>query len=49
MDNMIARGVHFDLIGESYYPKWCGTLDDLNDNLNNLVSRYNKQEIVVEY
>ena len=26
IDNMIARGVHFDVIGESYYPKWHGTL-----------------------
>src|SRR4029079_4128309 len=29
IDNMIARGVPFDVIGESYYPKWHGTLDDL--------------------
>ncbi len=27
IDNMIARGVHFDVIGESYYPKWHGTLN----------------------
>ncbi|MDP4264786.1 MAG: beta-galactosidase GalA [Bacteroidota bacterium] len=49
IDNMLARGVHFDVIGLSYYPKWHGTLDDLRDNLNNLVSRYNKDVIVVEY
>ncbi len=49
LDNMTARGVHFDVIGESYYPKWHGTLNDLNDNLNNLVSRYKKDVIVVEY
>jgi beta-galactosidase len=49
IDNMLARGVHFDVIGESYYPKWHGTLDDLRDNLNDLVSRYNKDVIVVEY
>jgi len=49
IDNMIARDVHFDVIGESYYPKWHGTLDDLRDNLNDLVSRYNKDVIVVEY
>ena len=49
IDNMLARGVHFDVIGESYYPKWHGTLDDLNDNLNNLAGRYNKEVIVVEY
>jgi beta-galactosidase len=49
IDNMLARGVHFDVIGESYYPKWHGTLDDLRDNLNDLVRRYNKDVIVVEY
>ncbi len=49
IDNMLARGVYFDIIGESYYPKWHGTLDDLRDNLNDLVRRYNKDVIVVEY
>ncbi|MGF2411974.1 beta-galactosidase GalA [Ferruginibacter sp.] len=49
IDNMIARGVSFDVIGESYYPKWHGTLDDLRDNLNDLIQRYNKDVIVVEY
>jgi beta-galactosidase len=49
IDNMIKRGVHFDVIGESYYPKWHGTLDDLSDNLNDLVRRYHKDVIVVEY
>lgn len=49
IDNMIARGVPFDVIGESYYPKWHGTLDDLRDNLNDLVRRYGKDVIVVEY
>ncbi len=46
---MIARKVPFDVIGLSYYPKWHGTLDDLRDNLNDLLRRYNKDLIVVEY
>lgn len=49
IDAMLARGVHFDVIGESYYPKWHGTTDDLRDNLSNLIQRYNKDVIVVEY
>ena len=49
IDNMIARKVPFDLIGQSYYPKWHGTLDDLQNNLNDLVRRYNKDIIIVEY
>jgi hypothetical protein len=48
-DNMIARGVEFDVMGISYYPRWHGTLDDLNYNLNDLVNRYNKPVNVVEY
>jgi beta-galactosidase len=49
IDHMLARHVHFDVIGESYYPKWHGTLEDLRDNLNNLARRYGKDVIVVEY
>lgn len=49
LDNMIARGVKFDIIGLSYYPRWHGTLDDLNYNLSDLVKRYNKPVNVVEY
>jgi arabinogalactan endo-1,4-beta-galactosidase len=49
LDNMIARGVDFDVIGLSYYPRWHGTLDDLKANLTDLESRYNKYLNVVEY
>ncbi|HLA59324.1 MAG TPA: glycosyl hydrolase 53 family protein, partial [Puia sp.] len=49
MDQMIARKVPFDVIGLSYYPKWHGTLDDLRDNLDDLLRRYGKDLIVVEY
>jgi arabinogalactan endo-1,4-beta-galactosidase len=49
LDNMLARGVSFDVIGESYYPKWHGTIDDLRNNLADLSTRYNKDIFVVEY
>jgi beta-galactosidase len=49
MDQMMARKVHFDVLGLSYYPKWHGTLDDLRDNISDLVRRYNKEISVVEY
>ena len=49
IDNMLARGVHFDVIGQSYYPKWHCTLDDLRDNLTDLIKRYDKDVILVEY
>jgi len=49
LDNMIARGVEFDILGLSYYPRWHGTLDDLNTNMLDLAERYHKDLNVVEY
>lgn len=49
IDNMFNRGVPFDVIGLSYYPKWHNTLADLDYNLDDLATRYNKDVIVVEY
>jgi beta-galactosidase len=49
MDQAMKRKLHFDVIGLSYYPKWHGALDDLRDNMNDLLRRYNKDIIVVEY
>ncbi|HUS01839.1 MAG TPA: beta-galactosidase GalA [Chitinophagaceae bacterium] len=49
IDNMLARGVQFDVIGESYYPKWHGTLDDLKNNLTSMAERYPQDIILVEY
>ncbi|MBK7306808.1 MAG: glycosyl hydrolase 53 family protein [Chitinophagaceae bacterium] len=49
IDNMINRGVPFDVIGLSYYPKWHNTLADLEYNLDDLSRRYNKDVMVVEY
>lgn len=48
-DTMFARGVDCDIIGLSYYPRWHGTLNDLNYNLSDLIRRYNKFVNVVEY
>ena len=49
LDNMIERGVPFDVIGLSYYPRWHNTLEDLRYNLVDLAKHYNKDLIVVEY
>jgi beta-galactosidase len=48
-DNMKARNVPYDGIGLSYYPKWHGTLADLQYNLADLSKRYNRQIMVAEY
>jgi arabinogalactan endo-1,4-beta-galactosidase len=49
IDNMLKRDVKFDIIGESYYPQWHGTLDSLQNNLNDLSKRYKQDVLVVEY
>ena len=49
LDNVLKRGVEFDVIGESYYPQWHGTADDLKANLADLATRYSQPVIVVEY
>ncbi len=47
-DNINSYQVPFDIIGESFYPWWHGTLTQLSQNLNDLATRYNKDIIVVE-
>lgn len=49
LDRVIAQGVEFDLIGQSYYSQWHGTMSDLRENLTDLASRYRQPIIVVEY
>ncbi|HNY03053.1 MAG TPA: glycosyl hydrolase 53 family protein [Bacteroidales bacterium] len=49
LDNMIARGVKFDVIGLSYYPRWHGTLEDLDRNVAAVAGRYGKPVNIVEY
>ena len=47
-DNFMERGEDFQIIGLSYYPFWHGTLDMLNDNMNDVAERYGKDLIVAE-
>ena len=48
-DAMAEYGVDFDIIGQSYYPEWHGTLEELESNAKTLVAKYDKPLIVVEY
>lgn len=48
-NKIISRDVKFDVIGQSYNPEYHGTLQSLEFNLNDLVKRYNKPIILVEY
>ena len=48
-DTITENDVIFDVIGQSYYPRWHGSPDDLKANLTDLAARYGKPVIVVEY
>ena len=47
-DNLRLQQVEFDLIGESYYPFWHGSLDALRNCLTNAAARYGKPVVVAE-
>lgn len=47
-DNLLEEGVAIDIIGVSFYPKWHGTLQDLEANLQALAGRYMQDIIVAE-
>ena len=42
------RGVHFDVIGLSYYPYWHGALTRLEQNIKNLSAKFKKPIWIVE-
>lgn len=48
VDNILAQGVDFDVLGESYYPIWHGSLADMQANLTDLATRYQKDIVLVE-
>lgn len=54
-DQAKANGARYDVIGLSYYPYWLEgkpdytlSIDDLGNNMNDMVSRYGKEVMVVE-
>jgi arabinogalactan endo-1,4-beta-galactosidase len=47
-EHLNQQNVPFDLIGESYYPFWHGSLSNLASCLGNAAQRYQKPVVVVE-
>ena len=47
-DRLMSFGIEFDVIGQSYYPWWHGTLLDLRENLDFMANEYHKDIILVE-
>lgn len=47
-DKLNSYDVNYDVIGQSYYPWWHGSLNDLRENLVFMALEYKKDIIVVE-
>ena len=47
-DKLNTYRVNYDVIGQSYYPWWHGSLNDLRENLIFMANEYHKDIIVVE-
>lgn len=47
-DNVVHQQIPFDVIGQSYYPWWHGSLEALRTCLSNTAVRYNKPVMVLE-
>ncbi len=47
-DAYTEANLDYDVVGASYYPFWHGSFTDLQENLDNVASRYNKEVVVVE-
>ncbi len=47
-DKWHSYGIDYDVIGQSYYPWWHGSLLDLRENLNFMATTYDKDIILVE-
>jgi arabinogalactan endo-1,4-beta-galactosidase len=47
-DKCAEHGIEFDVIGQSFYPWWHGSLDELRQNMAFMAERYNKDIYLVE-
>jgi len=47
-DKLNTYKVNYDVIGQSYYPWWHGSLNDLRENLLFTIKEYGKDVVVVE-
>lgn len=47
-DKLHAYNIRYDVMGQSYYPWWHGSILDLRDNLNFMARTYKKEIMIVE-
>jgi arabinogalactan endo-1,4-beta-galactosidase len=48
LSNLEKYGVSYDILGQSFYPWWHGTMKDLENNLAKTAEKFNKDIFVVE-
>lgn len=47
-DHLAVAGVDYDVVGQSYYPHWHGSLENVGNNLRQTCRRYGKDVMIVE-
>jgi arabinogalactan endo-1,4-beta-galactosidase len=47
-DHLTEAGIDYDIVGQSFYPNWHGTMENLRDNLRETIKRFHKDVMVVE-
>jgi arabinogalactan endo-1,4-beta-galactosidase len=47
-DHLTSAGVDFDIIGQSYYPIYHGTIQNLRDNLKQTIEYFHRDVMIVE-
>ena len=47
-DHLFEQGIDVDVLGQSYYPMWHGSLADVQANLTDMATRYGKDIVIVE-
>ncbi len=47
-DHLTSAGVDYDVVGQSYYPHWHGSLKNVRDNTRRTIRRYGKSVMIVE-
>jgi arabinogalactan endo-1,4-beta-galactosidase len=48
LDHLEKAGVDYDVVGQSYYPHWHGSLENVRDNIRKTRRRYDKDVMIVE-
>ena len=48
LDHLARAGLDYDVVGQSYYPHWHGSLENVRDNIRKTIRRYGKDVMIVE-